>query len=301
LWERNKGENMKAIIMIVGILFLAFRMEGQLPDELPIGSQERMLECVITNDLNAPLSIQYTNAQGNRAARGFAGTGGSFPSYAIFQEYIVTNTMKLIAWAKTNALPGTGILLDLGVTPPDYITYFDVHTNIGTIEDITEESIRIALRHPRLSAIPLNVPGLSEFKIEVDSVPPYTYTWRPGTTPGQQVDGRFPEWTRQNQLLLSRWYSIGSYKARFTVTAGGVSRTYTQFGNRLVAPTCTLGRDSMLKVYLTPGSETTIEYSSGLPQWEILTQVNWSSRTNVLCVEVGSTPDPVQFFRAYSR
>ena len=176
-----------------------------------------------------------------------------------------------------------------------------INTNLGFVSSVTSNSFYNA-KPVDLEAV-VRVQSLEEFKIQVYSNWPstsgmYTYTWTP-TSSVQSNPSTWREQTATNALVLNRWYSIGLYRARFTITAGGKTMTYTQHGDPVSAGMLSIDRTTGLTAWMSVGSDTSVETTTNWVNWSTVTNLPWSMATNRAVVSV-SLKNPSRFYRLNS-
>ncbi|MDE1974911.1 MAG: hypothetical protein KGI49_00120 [Patescibacteria group bacterium] len=280
---------------------------SSLPDSLPIGNLDKMLDYMVSNAAypDFRLSFSTTTNSYQYYERTYGGVL-KFDSYASFEQCMMTNCWyvytNFIA-SRTDVTSPIGLTVIVNYDPVILNSGLIILTNnVGYVGSITSNSfLGITNAFNRLRP-PVIVSGLSQFKVTVDVNPPYSYTWTASGQNSPKVIGGYPiEWTTNGVVILNQWYGMGQYRARFTITANGQTRTYTQSGSPLQGAELSMTSRSNLLVSMTSGSDTYIEASTNLTDWTTVTNFPWQFTGMTNCTSIIIDPDlPEQFFRARS-
>lgn len=292
-----------------------------LPDSLPIGNESVVLDSIVTEKLLngkvletfTPIGIKYLGTNG---VEGIWSTDlpGKFRSYSDFESEVSKYGMVLIDKIKND----TRIDHSKPLSMFTYHMYTDkrletpvvgvfLNKKLGLVSKINQETFLGLSIVAKQIVIPIT--NLEKFEIEVDVGldVPYNYVWTPeSTTQNITKIGSFEipkEMTTRRYVALQGWYS-GGYKARFRITAGGVTREYTQQGAQILPPKIAMNGFSV-DVEFAPGTETIIESSTDLKNWSDAWTIPWDSDTNFVSIPYyagsGSVVSPKRFFRAKSQ
>ena len=298
------------IIITILLSVLAPSVQAQepaadpLPAFLPIGSEERMLDWIVTNRLvSLNTQIRYTNSSGSYVSYGVAAGNVSFNSYAQYKQYAVSNGWYFFQQYRTNIHPNSTVEFRASVRYFGLLTVLAVNTNLGAVAGVISESFSSIT--PTDVKVAVSVQNLEKFVVEIeDADPKYVFSWEPqnqNLQPRENAPVRPPEQTKTDLVVLSDWYSTGAYCGRFTITAGGLTRTYTQHGEALVPPLLRI-RPGRLDASMAKGSNTVIEGSPDMITWEPIANLPWSLAADRATVPVTVDSDlPCQFYRVYSR
>lgn len=305
------GQLAAFILIVASAIFPASRAFSQskidgtvpgLPDFLPIGSRERLLEFIATNTTSTMMTrLFYTNLEGRATSLGFSTPTDSlkFDSYTAFLHLAHTNAWRVYNACWTNMSPNSGINLRVILDTKDYYSWFVLLTNAGFVGRFTPE---VLWNHPiDMSYCSIYVPDLRLYRVVVENPGgtnfTYTHQWTPTKwTPMQ--DGFPQDMTNTNLVVLTRWYSVGDYRARFTITSGTNTLSYTQDGDKLVPMPLRIGHD-VVEVMIPTGSDAVVEQSADLTSWTPMTYSTWRFKTNRICLPV--YPGVNQFFRSSYR
>ncbi len=161
-------------------------------------------------------------------------------------------------------------------------------------------------------AAPLRIDNLEGFTVRVEtdstrflSEPDqntlYLFNWTSGTKSVLQkaLTTSVPkEYTSPYCVLFNEWYSTNSYPARFTITASGVTKTYTQSGEEVNQTTGLIQiLPATINVSARNGSYTVVETSDDFQTWVPFTEID--GFTGETSVKIPLYPSmPHQFFRA---
>ena len=86
-------------------------------------------------------------------------------------------------------------------------------------------------------------------------------------------------------LVLDSRFIWATNRVRFTVTAEGLTKTFTQTGDLLLPPVLKATRDTV-NVQFTRGSELLVECSTDTLNWKSFYTLPWSSATNFVSIQV---------------
>ena len=307
---KRKKMKTKSFMVLAFALIVSFApiAEGQLPDFLPIGSDQIVLDWAVTNRMwyydHASLSMNTAWRVDFKAGAVVQSTAGAlFTSYDNFVDVIASVGPYLLDGLKKMTAkidPDEDIELKVVHLYIDWpanlgAVGINLQKNLGKLADITLDSFK-GFEMPLKQAV-VRVQGLEKLEIAVESDPPYTYSW-PSNVANPSY-GYAKEQTKSNIVALSSWYSIGEYRARFTITAGGVTREYTQLGFPIVPPVVKMLSPSELELTVTPGSDTTVEMTTDMVTWTTMRKISWYSGSDIERVAVYPVL-PKQFFRARS-
>ncbi len=210
--------------------------------------------------------------------------------------YVYTNYVA----KRDNIISPIGLYVDF-IPDIDNAGLIIITNCIGAIDNITLESFRNMNKSPemfiRVRPV-ITVPGLTEFKVNVESDPHYTYSY-----PQQVGSNSVPyptEWTYDNHIIPNMWYSDGHVRVRYTITANGRTAVYTQDGAPLTNAVVRIADPARLIVSAPCGADTVVEMSSNLSTWAPIATLPWSLHTNEVPVAVDATL-PRAFFRCRSQ
>ncbi len=281
-----------------------------LPDSLPIGSEQAMLDWIVTNKQwhynTHPISsftvfkVYFTDKKGSEAWYSFNITDYVFNSYNDFTDKVKKHGQELVLKIRSDN--------DFDPSKPVRMTTFRAYVdNIGdnsamgiyikkdlglvsSLNDNSFDNFEIAAKQ-----VVIRIPKLEKFEVEVDGDIPYHYSW--------PSDNNSKEYTTGDFIALQDWYSNGLYKARFKVTAGGVTRVYSEQGSLIVPPVLTLSSFGV-NVEFTQGRKTIVEASTNLKDWSEIMTIPEDIETNSIWIPhypgSSSTILPKRFFRAKS-
>ncbi len=191
------------------------------------------------------------------------------------------------------------------LNPPGDFVGINFWTNIGPLSLVTSNTFLNALpiSSPAYGEnIVMQVPGLSYFRVDVGTPTPCWYSWENGASTNSaswntNQAAHSYEQTCSGYLVLSHWYSIGSYWVRITLTVNGQTAVYTQYGDMIAPPVVQLSRSKQLLVTAARGADITIWKSSDLLVWSIV-----SNFTSPITAQQSSiilnTSSPFNFYRA---
>ena len=315
-----------AIIVIALNTLLANFAEGQHPsntvttNSLPVslnmmgGGHDQFLEWILTNrTVSLGYSASWTNSLGHYITVAPVMDHSNLTSYAQFENWTVEKGLTLL----TNDLEKSDVAStvrfistigywygDVGVGQTAIITAND---NIGYVTNITPSSF---MNMPiTWVAAPIEVPGLQSFTVRVETDVHdftnqstansfYCYSWTNAGSPKISAKAAFfppEEYTTDRFVYFNEWYSTNGYPARFTISANGQSRTYTQYGDELQ---CSLAMcPEGLTVSMARGAFVEVQGSADLTNWSHVTWIDGSSGISKISVAFGAT-EPRQFFRA---
>ena len=294
-----------------------------LPDSLPIGNEQVVLNSTVTEKLlngkpletYTPIGIKYLGTNGVEGIRNTDLPSQRFNSYSDFEAEISKYGMSLVDKIKNDPKVDRSKPLSMFT----YHMYNDkrletpavgifLNKNLGLVSEINQETFLGLSIVARQIVIPIT--NLEKFEIEVDVGfdTPYKYVWTPQYSSQNITNiGSFKipkETTTRKYITLQDWYSTGNYKARFKITAGGVTREYTQQGSQVLPPSVAMSGFSV-NVEFTRGTETIIESSTDLKNWSDAWTIPWDSDTNFVSIPYyagsGSVIAPRRFFRAKSQ
>jgi hypothetical protein len=266
-----------------------------LPDSLPIWPKQLMLDWVVTNSqCFTACEVTYTNKANPTTYDGY-GTGGNYKwdTYASFNSYIATNAFAIFTQNKDGMLPTSGVTYNpyvYGDAGPwgRIITLFTM-TNVGIVPEITYDSF--ASVQPSSGRVILKVPGLQYFSIETTN---YSYTWTPT---GARQNPPYPissyEWTTNDTVVLSPYFSLPTNRVRFEIAVAGVTNKYTEYGEA-IRTSLSMKSKSMLEAHVARGSDTCIVSSTDLLNWTTMTNI-LSAKTNVLFLPIDQTKRMLYF------
>jgi hypothetical protein len=289
-----------------------------LPEYLPIGSDQAILEWAVTNRqwytpktllTFTAVFVFYTNTSGLRGYRALGLNYYKFESYKDFERKIGGFAMQLVEETIKDAAVDHSSPLSLY----SYHSYRDqsasdvgamgvsVWKDLGLDKDIRISDFKNYKVLGKQAVI--RVPNLERFEVTVDDDTSYHYTW--------PSDKKSSEHTASDFIALQDWYSKGDYKARFKITAGGVTREYTQHGSQILPPKVTMTRATesssvnIVSVDFTIGTETVVEVSNDLIHWCSPWIIPWDIGTDTVSIPYyigsGSSGDEKVFFRAMSK
>lgn len=295
-----------------------------LPEYLPIGNEQVVLDWIVTNrqwNANAKplstftvISVKYTGTNKIQGARGFGLTDYEFTSYKDFEYCIGKFGMELVEKIINDPKVDHSIPLSMYA----YHAYTDVNAetspmgiylskDLGPVRDVSQESFQ---NFKIFSQVVVRIPNLEKFEVEVDGDEPYSYVW---SSQSKNLDTSGPpeSMTTKNFVVMQSWYCNGDRKARFKITAGGVAREYTQHGSRVLPPKITMTRAiesssiNIVSVDFTIGTETVVEVSNDLVNWCRPWTIPWDIGTDTVSIPYhtgsGSSGDERVFFRAMSK
>lgn len=282
-----------------------------LPDSLPIGSEQVMLDWAVTNRqwsvyplmTSWDVSIRYTGKDNNIHEVGVSVINYPISTYQGFEDKVVEVGNLLLNTIRKNRDidPTKGLSFklfygydnDLDNTG---VTSFYIQKDLGLIGTITDNTFRNMGVIWYQSIVRFK--SLERVEINIDSDPAYNYVWPSGSVKTQSV---YPiEGTTSGYHVFRAWYSTNAFKARFKITASGETATYTQIGNKLKAPSVKVLSDRAVEVSMTPGSHTVVETSTDMVNWSVLKDIPWNLSTESQTVLVYPPNSPHRFFRAWS-
>ncbi len=287
---------------------------NSLPASLPIGSTNQFYNWIVTNQVFGrcvlSVTLNYTTTNGYSTWRQTPTWYKYYDSFSQFQDDMssasVTFFQKLRGQMDSQANVYVTWILSyedsLSLPWPFWINGL----NVGPADSVTAESFKGLMPEPdharanhQLAIV--SVKDLRQFSVQVNSIPPYSYSWPDSTT--AQTTNVYPEdgtgfWP--DLIVLNDWYSFGQYKARFTVGANGLTGTYTQSGDLLRAPITEVISPSMVRMTMTRGSDTTLQESSDIMTWKTVRVVGWDESSTNAVIDVPVYPADHAFFRAWS-
>jgi hypothetical protein len=160
-----------------------------LPDSLPIGSEQAVMDWVVTNrqwygnarPLSAftVISVRYTGTNKIQGARSFGLTDYEFTSYKDFEFCIGKFGMELVEKIKSDPRVDHSIPLSMYA----YHAYTDVNAetgpmgiylskDLGLARDVSQDSF---LDFKIFSQVVVRIPNLEKFEVEVDGDKPYHF------------------------------------------------------------------------------------------------------------------------------
>jgi len=287
-----------------------------LPDRLPIGSEQVMLDWIVTNRqwhsqaeqlfVYSDFTINYEKKGGLKNYMYFNFGNRKYESFEDFSNQLADYSLRIVDILR--------LLPDLDHDVPFVFTSILSYQNeesrvgivgillkkdLGYVDEITPESFKNIPIVGKQSVV--RIPSLERFEVYVEAGEVnYTYSW-----PSKKVQPAsvFPvELTSKDYISLSSWYSEGQYKARFKITAGGQTAEYTQHGAKIEPPRL-LVTESGVKVDFTHGSTTTIQESENLISWRQVRTIPWDFGTNSVLIPFHSgsgNTEPKKFYRAKS-
>ena len=281
-----------------------------LPQSLPMfSSTNAMIEWIVTNHpVYCNVTIHYTRTNGSVGMWGNTATPSVFSSYGVYQNFVTTNTSRLLGEA-TDANPTMPLWMSVSVVDATMSQPYAPMLVLATNSSFASTTTTWVSNNLTPSYMNLCVPvlGLQQFTFSMTS-PSYLYAWNNGAQPQVIPPPPVypPEKTTTGWLVLNPWYCLEQYRARFTVTANGVSQVYTQTGAPLLPGSLTSTRVSpssvQLQVSSASGSDLTIQSSSvlgPLANWQQLVSNAWSSNTGAFSVIVTNLGNQ-GFFRVRS-
>ena len=279
---------MKTLIM--GILtvfvtvFIPSRAQAQLPDSLPIGSEQKVYDWIVTN---APVivgpSIRYTDTSGNSRAIIISGMR-TFESYNHLRSVITPISMDLLEIAHARSDIASTLLYYVLVRSYDSRGEigFVIDEDVGDIEDVTMDSFVNAV--PSRGFVTIWITNLSRVTIRSGVNLAVTDAW--------VVSG--------NLLKLDMKRCFGQEKMRVDLElSDGTSKTYTQFGEALTKPSIRVISPSKLLVSSCLGSDITIAVSDDLKNWTPYTSIS-CTETNTFLLDINLTGQ-CKFFNATTK
>ncbi|NDB58450.1 hypothetical protein EB001_08395 [bacterium] len=285
-----------------------------LPDSLPIGNEQVVLDWIVTNKQwhynTHPISsftvfkVYFTDKKGAEAWYSFNITDYVFNSYRDFTDKVKKHGQELIQKIKSDSEfdPSKPVRMttfrayvdNAGGSKGNGATGIYIKKDLGlvsSLDDSSFDNFEIVAKQ-----VIVRIPKLERFEVIVDGDTPYHYTW--------PTDKSDKEYTTSDFVALQDWYSTGNYKARFKITAGGVTREYTQQGSQVLPPKIAMNGFSV-DVEFALGTETIIESSTDLKNWSDAWTIPWDSDTNFVSIPYyagsGSVITPKRFFRAKSQ
>lgn len=288
-----------------------------LPDSLPIGSEQVMLDWAVTNrqwmqNWNplatlSQITIFFTYKDGSIGSSYVSAVDWVNNSFDEFETNVVNKGNLLLRSIKKN-YKSMQIDLSKPLKVVVEISYSDgrlavdpsprvliMEKEIGLIDTVTDDSFRnlnvkfvqSVFRFKSLERVEINIAD-----------PAYNYVWPSGGVKTQSV---YPiEFTTSEYHVFQAWYSTNTFKARFKVTASGETATYTQTGSKLKAPSVRVLSDRAVEVSMTPGSHTVVETSTDMVNWSVMKDIPWNLSTESQTVLVYPPNSPHRFFRAWS-
>ncbi len=294
-----------------------------LPDSLPIGNEQVMLDWIVAERLldsrpletYTPIGIKYLGTNGIEGIRNIDLPIQKFNSYSDFESEISKYGMGLIDKIKNDpkidhskplSMFAYRMYTDKRLETP--VVGIFLNKKLGLVSDIDLETFLGLSIVAKQIVIPIS--NLEKFEIEVDVGldVPYKHAWTPeSTTRNMTKIGSFKipeEMTTKRYITLQDWYSKGDYRARFKITAGGVTREYTQQGARILPPNIAIDGYGV-NVEFAHGADTIIESSTDLNNWSEVWTIPWDTDTNIVSIPYyagsGSVVAPKRFFRAKSQ
>lgn len=302
---------MKKIMLIAFAILVSFAPDTRGAEEtttpLPLslemmGSEEKFLDyCVSALPVVHGIKVEYDSTNGVRRGIQIPSIGTTqFVSYAEFRNFFTAGGMFLRGELLKRSDIASGITFiarTIYYFPEgDVVGTVSVLTNLGPLSGITYDSF-YNVRHRFAHAV-IPVPNLKRFSVQVNSDPSYSYTWTQGTQEKitSIVPPPLPELTESNYVVLNDWYSVAGARARFEFETPDQIRTYTQHGDAMSQTWSRMTHPSQLEVFLPKGSETTVEWSPDLLQWQSLTNLTWSLGKDHVVIPVNQNL-PKAFFR----
>ncbi len=285
-----------------------------LPDSLPIGSEQIMLDWAVTNrqwmqngnplDTGVSIEIIPKDKDGNdMESAGSSGIDIKYSSYDDFMNRMADSGMRAVYSLKKNKVVDQTRPVKILIT----LDHGNWETGNGLVailikggpillSEITRDTF-LDLK-PTFFRSVVRITNLEKFEISVDSDPQYSYVWP--TNASKPASAVLPsEYNTKEFVSLNPWYSTNAFKARFKITAGETA-TYTQTGSKLKAPSVKVLSDRVVEVSMTPGSHTVVETSVDMVNWSVMKDIPWNLSTESQTVLVYPPNSPHRFFRAWS-
>lgn len=269
----------------------------ELPDSLPIGDRQRMLDWVVTNSSCGTASqITYNiNMSGPVHLEGqVTSTTRQWDSYASFNSYIASNAFAMFTKYRDRMNPSYGVIFSPYVVDTSHgaipvLETLDATTNVGPVSTITSNSF--ASIRPDYFWVVVRVPGLQFFSVETSG---YSFRWSPtGATQSPPYPISPDEGTRTDIVMLNEWYSLATNRVRFAIAVAGVTNRYTEYGD-CIRTSLSMKSKTELEAHVARGSDTCIVSSTNLVNWTIVTNI-LSAKTNVLFLPIDQTKRMLYF------
>lgn len=267
---------------------LASTGSNKLPDRLPIGDRETVLNYIVApNNMGAYISISLW---GMRPDRFEVGTGRFSPGYGSYREFLRdlrTGVEMIYETFLTNGFkPASNVWADLSIIYFSRGEYAEptgnglallTQNDAGLFKDLTVDKVMEALdpsREINIIQVIVPVPRLESVQMSVEVQPGITAEMSWSEERGSILNSSWSsgigkrEWTTPTYLYLRYPVADGSHYGRITLTTkSGERATYTQFGYKVEEPTLGLST-SEIRVNSNPGSDVLIESTADFRSWK---------------------------------
>ncbi|MFA6295143.1 MAG: hypothetical protein WC666_01825 [Candidatus Paceibacterota bacterium] len=301
------------------LLIASNEFKSTLPERLPIGSLQEVIDWNITNatmERTVAVSLIYTNSYDHLEYWVTSYTYGSnYLNYDKFIDSVVKEAMSVYSDIKNSEDIGSDIILKVCIWfEKQDINYYGLtfNSNLGQVDQISENVIKSAKRLFSIAENEIIIPvkGLERFEIQADTAPgelyrlwvwtedvfielnplpsPYSFVWNNGVySQSRNIQIDYPEkdkdrWhfyketTTTNLIDLNDWCLCATNRIRFTITAQGETKVYTQHGDVLKQASLTISPNN-LDINLPRGADVIIESSTDLVNWSVFKTIPWSS------------------------
>ncbi|GEM_PF-2985679 len=287
------------------------------PDALPMmGSEMQYREWIVTNrECLCSVILQFTDKNGVLQEPSNTATPTTFPKYADFVHYVLTNVTHGIQFIKSryniDASTDINFALAIGDLDLDTYPYDDLivnYTNIGKLSSVSYNAVTNICPTWELAQVAAD--DLQRLQIHVASTPPYDYD--SAVPDSGSVD--YPEQAfSSTTLFLNQWYCVGTNRVRISPTVGANTSTFTQAGAQLLPATVEINRSrkgssgttndvltrASVIVSMTPGSDTTVQSTTDHVHWQSIGTSSWKSNTNEMILPI-TLSGAHRYFRAVS-
>jgi hypothetical protein len=291
----------------------------KLPDRLPIGSRETVLDYVIsTNGFRIHVDVSLGAISTKRIEIGITKDSYGYASYGAFLEDVREGFRKIVDTFRTyNIGPETNCWATIyvnyfaGDSRPDDVTGNGIailtQNRIGAFKDVTLDKIMTA--HTLSSEIQIlqvivPVPRLESVEMAVEIQPGLTASMTWNEASGATLSSVWSasvgprEWTTPTYLYLRYPVADGSHYTRINLASkNGEKVSYTQFGYKVEEPTLGFST-SGIRIGSNPGSDVLVESTSNFQDWKAEFFVKSAQADMTLPFPIKGTQ---MFFRATAR
>lgn len=293
----------------------------KLPDRLPIGSRETVLDYVVaTNSMSPYVSVSLRAFRPDRFEVGIGKFSKGYGSYEDFLRDVREGVEIITKTFSTNSVPAkSNVVVQLNVgyfyngESQEAVVGNGMallgQNQVSTFEDLTVDKVMSALDPtntiqiiqvivpvPRLKAVDMSV----EFRTaNTNFTATMSWTEELGARPSSTWTNVGPrEWTTPTYLYLRYPVADGSHYTRINLTTKtGETASYTQFGFKVEEPT--LGFSSSgIRIGSNPGSDVLVESTSNFQDWKTEFFVKSAQADMTLPVPIKGQN---MFFRATAR
>lgn len=293
--------------------------EPGMPLKLPVGSEEEMLDYVISNGYGTlppavfSFSLFFRNKYDTntwwKAGPQLAWDWGP-TNHADFIRMVQKGGMEAADAIKESGLYLEGsrvwVIMDVTSNSPDGTERgfrpYNARTGFDTVDQVTPETL--AAIRPRFMCALIPVQNLESVRVDVDTPNPCWFDWVKGEVYGTYSDNWPGDHYKSEQNLpgfftISDWYL--KYRTRISPTVAGKKFTYTQAGELLVPAAESMKTPGELNISVTKGSDVTIQSSHDLKSWSTVTNVPWSAGVSSITMPIDDPTAPCKFYTTICR